>query len=49
MLWQVDVIMLLEVINYSYISKGRVLKTMYKQLNSLTFSVYFIPVNSQIT
>lgn len=48
MLWEVDVIMLLEVTYYSYISKGHALETMYEQLNSLTFSVYFIPVNSQI-
>jgi len=49
MLWQVDVIMVLEVINYSYINKGHALETMYKLLNSLIFSVYFSPVNSQIT
>lgn len=37
--------MLIEVINYSYVSKGHALEIMYEKLNSFIFSVYFIPVN----
>lgn len=41
--------MLIEVISYSYISKGHALEIIYEKLNSFAFSVSFIPVNSQIT
>lgn len=49
MLWQVDVVMLLEIINYFDVNKGCALETMYEELNSLVFCVYFIILSSQKT